>query len=103
MLNAAVRWEWIDSSPAKVAQRPRQPAPRPDPPSPDEAAKLVEKAFELDEEWGTLVWLVMRGGVRSILLPVPPLLESPGLPRYWLPLSRNGFAMPPTTSLNAHL
>jgi len=64
VLNAAVRWEWIDSSPAKVAQRPRQPAPRPDPPSPDEAAKLVEKAFELDEAWGTLVWLVMTTGMR---------------------------------------
>ncbi|WP_027935968.1 tyrosine recombinase XerC [Amycolatopsis sp. ATCC 39116] len=64
VLNAAVRWEWIGTNPAQIAQRPRQTAPQPDPPSPAEAARLVEKAFALDEDWGTLVWLVMTTGIR---------------------------------------
>ncbi len=64
VLNAAVRWDWINSSPAKVALRPRQSAPAPNPPTPEQAARLVEKAFELDEAWGTLVWLVMTTGMR---------------------------------------
>ncbi|WP_255283739.1 site-specific integrase [Saccharomonospora azurea] len=64
VLNAAVRWDWIASSPAKVAQRPHQTPPQPNPPSPEQAARSVEKAFELDEAWGTLVWLVMTTGMR---------------------------------------
>ncbi|MFD9736131.1 tyrosine recombinase XerC [Umezawaea sp. NPDC059074] len=63
-LNAAVRWDWIAANPAKVAQKPRQTPPQPDPPSPAEAARLVEAAFEMDDDWGTLVWLVMTTGVR---------------------------------------
>jgi integrase len=63
-LTAAVRWEWIDSNPARVAQRPRAKAPEPDPPSPAEAAQLLDAAFEMDEDWGTLVWLVMTTGLR---------------------------------------
>ncbi|MEV0681169.1 tyrosine-type recombinase/integrase [Actinosynnema sp. NPDC050436] len=64
VLNAAVRWEWIPHSPAKVAQKPKQKPPQPDPPSPADAARLVEAAFEMDDDWGTLVWLVMTTGVR---------------------------------------
>ncbi|MBN6037737.1 site-specific integrase [Amycolatopsis sp. 195334CR] len=64
VLNAAVRWDWITSNPARIAQRPKQTPPQPDPPSPAEAARLVEKAFALDEDWGTLVWLVMTTGIR---------------------------------------
>ncbi|MEU5690561.1 site-specific integrase [Actinosynnema sp. NPDC020468] len=64
VLNAAVRWEWITANPAKVAQKPKQKPPQPDPPSPADAARLAESAFELDEDFGTLVWLVMTTGVR---------------------------------------
>lgn len=64
VLNAAARWDWISSNPAKVAQRPRQTPPQPEPPSAAEAARLVEKAFDLDESWGTLVWLAMTTGMR---------------------------------------
>ncbi|SFQ01469.1 Site-specific recombinase XerD [Amycolatopsis arida] len=64
VLNAAVRWDWISSNPARIAQRPKQTPPQPDPPSPAQAAKLVDKAFELDEAWGTLVWLAMTTGMR---------------------------------------
>jgi integrase len=63
-LTAAVRWEWIDSNPARVAQRPRAKTPEPDPPSVAEAARLLDAAFEMDDDWGTLVWLVMMTGLR---------------------------------------
>jgi len=63
-LNAAERWGWIDSNPARAARRPRPKPPEPDPPTPAEAAKLAEEAFRMDDDWGTLVWLVMTTGVR---------------------------------------
>jgi integrase len=63
-LSAAVRWDWLESNPARMAQRPKQKAPEPDPPSPAEAARLVDEAFRMDEDWGTLVWLVMTTGLR---------------------------------------
>ena len=63
-LSAAERWEWIDANPARIAKRPKQPQPQPTPPSPSEAARLVDAAFEMDDDWGTLVWLVMTTGIR---------------------------------------
>ncbi|WP_026361548.1 site-specific integrase [Amycolatopsis nigrescens] len=63
-LGAAERWGWIASNPARVARRPKQKPPEPDPPSPAEAARLVEEAFRMDDDWGTLVWLAMTTGVR---------------------------------------
>lgn len=52
------------SNPAKVAKKPQQKPPQPDPPSPADAARVVEEAFVMDDDWGTLVWLVMTTGVR---------------------------------------
>ncbi|WP_026425759.1 tyrosine-type recombinase/integrase [Actinokineospora inagensis] len=63
-LAAAVRWEWLDDNPARKAQRPRQSPSQPNPPSAAEAALLIEAAFEVDDDWGTLVWLVMTTGMR---------------------------------------
>jgi integrase len=63
-LDAAVRWEWIASNPAKIAKRPRQKRPEPAPPSSAEAALLVDEAFRMDDDWGTLVWLAMTTGAR---------------------------------------
>lgn len=63
-LSAAEHWDWIISNPAKVARRPKAKPPEPDPPSPAEAARLVEAAFDMDEDWGTLVWLTMTTGMR---------------------------------------
>lgn len=63
-LSAAVRWEWTSSNPAKVAQKPKQKPPEPDPPTPAEAARLAEAAFQFDDDWGTLVWLLMTTGMR---------------------------------------
>ncbi|MGH3534654.1 MAG: tyrosine-type recombinase/integrase [Pseudonocardiaceae bacterium] len=63
-LSEAVRWDWLESNPARIAQRPKQKPPEPDPPSPAEAAKLLDEAFRMDPDWGTLVWLVMTTGLR---------------------------------------
>jgi integrase len=61
---AAERWGWVDSNPARIARRPSPKPPEPKPPTPAEAAKLAEEAFKMDDDWGTLVWLVMTTGVR---------------------------------------
>jgi integrase len=58
-LSAAKRWGWITVNPLDAAQRPRMPAPQPDPPSPEDAAKIVNAAWEQDEDWGTFVWLTL--------------------------------------------
>ena len=63
-LSAAVRWEWIKSNPAAVAKKPRQPAPEPDPPSSEEAARILAAAWEEDDDWGTFVWLTLVTGMR---------------------------------------
>ncbi|SFR29363.1 Phage integrase, N-terminal SAM-like domain [Lentzea waywayandensis] len=63
-LNAAVRWNWIAFNPVDAAKKPRAPRPNPDPPTPEQAALLVNKAWEEDEQWGTLVWLTMVTGLR---------------------------------------
>jgi integrase len=63
-LSAAVRWDWIAANPARGAVRPRQAPPQPDPPSPADAARIVDGAFAVDGDWGTLVWLVMTTGMR---------------------------------------
>lgn len=63
-LGAAERWDWIATNPARIARRPKQKPPEPDPPTPAEAARLVEEAFRMDDDWGTLVWLAMTTGMR---------------------------------------
>ncbi len=63
-MTAAVRWDWIKSNPATIAKKPRQPTPRPHPPTVEEAGRIVAAAWEQDEDWGTLVWLVMVTGMR---------------------------------------
>lgn len=62
--SAAKRWDWIESNPAEVARKPRQPAPQPTPPTAEQASRIIEAAWEQDESWGTLVWLVMVTGMR---------------------------------------
>ncbi|WP_346279467.1 hypothetical protein [Pseudonocardia sp.] len=37
--------------------------PDPQPPTPEEAARIVEEAWE-DPDWGMLVWLTMTTGAR---------------------------------------
>jgi integrase len=63
-MSAAVRWDWIMSNPADVARKPRQPIPQPKPPTGEQAGDIMAAAWEQDEDWGTLVWLVMVTGMR---------------------------------------
>ena len=63
-LAAAVRWEWIRSNPADAAKKPKQRAPQPNPPSASQAARIIAAAWEQDDDWGALVWLVMVTGMR---------------------------------------
>ncbi len=63
-LSTAKRWGWITVNPLDAAQRPRMPQPQPNPPSPGEAAKIANAAWEQDEDWGTFVWLTLITGAR---------------------------------------
>lgn len=63
-LSAAQRWGWITVNPLEAVQRPRMPAPQPDPPSSGEAVKIVNAAWDQDEDWGTFVWLTLVTGAR---------------------------------------
>jgi integrase len=58
-----VRWHWVSANPLLMVDAPAARKPDPQPPTPDEAARLVETAWE-DPDWGTLVWLTMTTGAR---------------------------------------
>jgi integrase len=59
----AVRWRWIGTNPVKQAHAPSQPSPDPQPPTPAQAARIVQEAWA-DSDWGMLVWLAMTTGAR---------------------------------------
>jgi integrase/DNA-binding transcriptional regulator YhcF (GntR family) len=59
----AVRWRWVSVSPIAQAEPPSAPKPNPSPPSPEEAARIVNRAWR-DPDWGTLLWLAMTTGAR---------------------------------------
>ncbi len=63
-LSAAMRWGWIAVNPLEAVKRPRQQHPQPDPPSAEEAARIVSAAWEQDADWGTFVWLTFVTGAR---------------------------------------
>ena len=52
------------SNPAQQADKPPLPHPDPKPPSPEEAARLVERAWSRDPDWGAFVWVKMTTGMR---------------------------------------
>lgn len=62
-LKRAVRWRWIASNPIDAAEPPASPKPNPRPPTPEEAARILNEAWK-DPDWGVLVWLVMVTGLR---------------------------------------
>lgn len=62
--DAAVRWEWMYANPARAAKKPKASAPDPQPPTSEQAVKLVNAAWDQDDDWGMLVWLVMVTGMR---------------------------------------
>jgi integrase len=63
-LSAALRWGWIAVNPLEAVKRPRQQHPQPDPPSTEEAARIVSAVWEQDADWGTFVWLTFITGAR---------------------------------------
>jgi integrase/DNA-binding transcriptional regulator YhcF (GntR family) len=58
-----VRWRWVGTNPVLMATPPAARRPEPRPPSAEEAARLVEDAWD-DPDWGMLVWLMMTTGAR---------------------------------------
>lgn len=60
----AVRWRWVATSPMDQAELPPVPPPDPQPPTPEEASRLVDEAFRVEPDWGMLVWLTMVTGAR---------------------------------------
>ncbi len=59
----AVRWKWMAINPTSQAEPPSPPHPDPQPPTAEEAARIVIAAWA-DPDWGTLVWLAMTIGAR---------------------------------------
>jgi site-specific recombinase XerD/DNA-binding transcriptional regulator YhcF (GntR family) len=62
-LKRAIRWRWISVNPLGQAESPKATKPDPQPPTPGQAAAIVNEAFK-DIAWGTLVWLAMTTGAR---------------------------------------
>ncbi len=63
-LSLAVRYEWIERNPAERAALPRLRKRQPDPPSPKEAARLLNEVWQEDEEFGLYLWTAMTTGAR---------------------------------------
>jgi integrase len=62
-LERAVRWHHLPINKAALAIAPSPERTEPDPPSADEAARLLNEAWR-DPEWGLLLWLTMLTGPR---------------------------------------
>jgi integrase len=58
-----VRWRWLGVNPVQFASPPAAKRPDPRPPSAEEAARIIEAAWE-SPDWGALVWLTMTTGAR---------------------------------------
>jgi len=59
-----VRWKWIDENPAVSASPPEVTAEHDDPPSPDEAVRLLAAAEEHSYAMAVLIWLALVTGAR---------------------------------------
>ncbi len=62
-LKRAVRWRWLATNPIEQAEPPPQPTPNAQPPTAEEAARILDEA-RADPDWGVLVWLTMVAGFR---------------------------------------
>jgi integrase len=62
-LARAVRWRWLGRNPIESTGPPAPVRSNPSPPSPAEAARLLNAAWE-DPDWGAFVWTAMTTGAR---------------------------------------
>ncbi|MEU4603507.1 tyrosine-type recombinase/integrase [Kribbella sp. NPDC023972] len=62
-LRRAVRWKWVTTNPIADAEPPAAPKGNPRPPTPEQAARIINEAFK-DPDWGALIWLTMITGQR---------------------------------------
>jgi integrase len=68
-LSLAKRYKWIDEHPAEAATMPSAGDHEPDPPTPEQAAALLNLAFTEDEEFALFCWdAFTTGGRRGELL-----------------------------------
>jgi integrase len=68
-LSLAKRYKWIDENPAESAAMPSPGEHEPDPPTPEQAAALLNLAFAEDEDFGIFCWTAFTtGGRRGELL-----------------------------------
>ena len=63
-LDLAVRYEWTDRNIAKNARPPYPRKREPDPPSPEQAARLLNLVWAEDEEFGLYLWTAFTTGAR---------------------------------------
>jgi integrase len=63
-LERAVRWRHLGVDKAALAVTPSPTPSKPDPPSADEAARMLSAAWASDPDWGLLLWLTMVTGSR---------------------------------------
>jgi integrase len=61
---SGIRWEWLTVNPVLLARVPGAVAPNPKPPSPEDAATIVNAAWQYADYLGPLVWLGMTVGLR---------------------------------------
>jgi integrase len=63
-LSLAKRYKWVDSNVAEDATMPSVGRPQPDPPTPRQAAQLLNLVWEEDEEFGLYLWTSFTTGGR---------------------------------------
>jgi hypothetical protein len=63
-LDLAARYEWTDRNVAKNARPPHPRKREPDPPSPEQAARLLNLVWAEDEEFGLYLWTAFTTGAR---------------------------------------
>ncbi len=63
-LDLAVRYDWADRNVVKNARPPHPRKREPDPPSPEQAARLLNLVWAEDEEFGLYLWTAFTTGAR---------------------------------------
>jgi integrase len=63
-LDHGMRWGYVTTNVAAFAEPPAQPQPNPDPPAPEEAALVLNTAWQRDLDWGTFLFITMVSGSR---------------------------------------